>query len=149
MNDSDFKNMGHQVGNNRIATNGGQVTTGYKPDLTIKNQNNDVVFILESEQKTDRKAFLGDYIKAEKFSQEEDCNPMLIIVMRVFSNTTVQQIANHLEPYLLWFRNGFGNTAKINNILIMSYTEYESSAVANEVNGSQQFNSRGVLLTQT
>lgn len=139
--------MAHQVGSNRIATNGGQVTTGYKPDLTIQSQNNDVVFIVESEQETDRKAFLGDYIKAEKYSQENNYNPMLIIVMQVFPNTTVQQIASHLEPYLTWFNNGFGNAAKIKNILIMSDTEYQSSSVANQVIGSQQFISRGILLT--
>ena len=57
MNDSDFKNMGHQVGNNRIATNGEQVSTGYNPDLTISDKSDNVECIIESKQKTERKEF--------------------------------------------------------------------------------------------
>lgn len=148
MEDSEFKQMIHQVGNNTISSNGAQVSSGYKPDLTIQNNNGEIVFILESEQKTDRKAFLGDLIKAEKYAQEFNYSPMLIIVMQEFSNTTVSQISNHLQPYLTWISNGFGNNSKIKNILVMSDQEYIQSSSSAEIIGSQEFISRGEILKE-
>ena len=144
MKDSDFKQMKHQIGNNSIATNGTAISLGYKPDLTLKNGTGEIVFILESEQKTDRKAFIGDIIKAEKFAQESNCSPTLIIVMREFSNTTVKQIAAHLQSYLKWLFTGFGESLKIRNVLVISDKEYEQSRLAAEIIGSPGFLSRGV-----
>ena len=65
MKDSEFKGLGHLVGDLIISSRGTEVARGYKPDVTIVDRSGQVMFILECEQKTDRKAFLGGFIKAE------------------------------------------------------------------------------------
>lgn len=60
MKDAEFKALNHPVGNNIIVTRGTAVAAGYKPDITITDTNGQLRYILESEQKKDRKAFLGD-----------------------------------------------------------------------------------------
>ena len=58
MKDSEFKNLSHPIGVNKIDTRGKLCPNGYKPDVTVKDPDGRLVFIIESEQKTDRKAFL-------------------------------------------------------------------------------------------
>src|SRR3546814_19864403 len=78
-----------------IAARGREVAPGYKPDVTVRDASGALACILEAEQKTDRKAFLGDLIKAEMYAEQEGANPTLLIVMQPQPNTTTEQIANH------------------------------------------------------
>ena len=99
MKDSEFKALNHLIGHgNVIATRGQQVADGYKPDATVINAAGSIVYILESEQKTDRKAFLGDVLKAEYLSDRQNITPELIIVMRIFKNTTVNHCLLYTSP---------------------------------------------------
>ena len=75
---------------------------------------------MESESKTDRKAFLGDFIKAEKYSQELGINPTSIIVMTEKDNTTLAQVHAHLIPYVRWVRSLKG-VVSVPEILVISY----------------------------
>src|SRR5262245_31752813 len=104
MKDSDFKALPHRVGACRIVSRGTEVAKGYKPDLTVNDMNDQLAFILECEQKTDRKAFIGDVVKAEKYAEERGAHPVLVIVMKLEKNTTLDQIANHLKLYVTWLR---------------------------------------------
>jgi hypothetical protein len=147
MKDSEFKTLPHRVGINWIASRGAEVAEGYKPDLTVKNQNDDVVFVVESEQKTDRKAFLGDLVKAEKYAEDCCAHPVLVIVMQPFDNTTVQQIADHLAPYAAWLAQLKGGTLQLSEILVISDAEYQRSVQANEGLGSEQFRARATRVS--
>lgn len=146
MRDSDFKHLSHQVGQFRIATLGTEVTKGYKPDVTVTDSSGRVVFILESENKTDRKAFLGDLVKAEKFSQERGNSLFLIIVMSEMDNTTVDQIADHLKPYFEWLKDMGASRLGLRGCFVLSDEQYCRSVANAEILGSDPFLARCKLI---
>jgi hypothetical protein len=147
MKDADFKNLKHQIGTtNRIASTGESVATGYKPDITVKDSNGVLKFILESEQKTDRKAFLGDLLKAEMYSEQQNAAPVLIIVMQEQPNTTTKQIADHIKPYKQWLAQKFGGKLSLSAVYVLSDTQYEESINAKEILGAQAFNNRCLIV---
>lgn len=147
MKNSEFKNLQHCIGGHRVACLGKEVTKGYKPDLIVKDTNGQLVFIVECEQKTDRKAFLGDLVKAEKYAEECRDHPVLVIVMKAFNNTTVEQIAVHLAPYADWLARRNGGALCLSDILIVSDEDYKRSIQAGEVIGSVQFRGRAICVT--
>lgn len=146
MKDSDFKKLDHQLGKLRIASNGTAVTDGYKPDLTVSDSDGKVVYILESEQKTDRKAYLGDLLKAEKYAKTINANPCLIVVMKESKNTTLNNIANQFREYASWLHRSLINGLSISSIQIISDVQYKESVKACEEIGSEAFLSRVVCI---
>lgn len=143
MKDSDFKALNHPVGNGVVASAGTTVSTGYKPDITIRDVNGNLIYILESEQKTDRKAFLGDLLKAEMYSEQQDASPQLVIVMQPFGNTTTQQIADHIRPYAQWLAQKNGGNLNLSGIYVLSDAEYLAAIAAGELLESPAFMRRG------
>ena len=148
MKNSIFKACNHQVGKgNKIASRGGAVSKGYKPDITVKDaKGKKLLYILECEQKTDRKAFLGDLIKAEFHAEHKQQNPELIIVMQVFNNTTTQQIAAHLRPYIKWLKSKGCGKLSLSAVQVLSDKEYAQSISAGETLGSKAFKKRGHII---
>lgn len=146
MKDSEFKNLEHPIGDLIIASRGERVSPGYKPDVTVRDHTGRLRFILESEQKTDRKAFLGDLLKAEMFSEDQDANPELIIVMQTFRNTTTLQIAEHIRPYKQWLARKNGGAIKLSEIHVLSDSEYLDAIRAGEPLGSMPFKRRGHIV---
>jgi hypothetical protein len=145
--DADFKSLPHRLrGGERIATRGQEVLVGYKPDVTIRDERDRLTFILESEQKTDRKAFLGDLLKAEFCAEREGSNPALIIVMKRESNTTPEQIANHLRQYAQWLAAKQGGSLYLSRIQVVSDEDYAASISVGECISSPEFMKRGVAV---
>ena len=148
MKDSHFKKSKHIIPcGHKIATTGRSVQRdyGYKPDITIIDTENNVSFILESEQKTDRKAFLGDILKAAVYAKEKEISPDLIIVMQAFSNTTVKQIYDHLVPYVTWLSSNLDGL-HLSHIQVLSDDDYLASINACEELGSRGFRDRGFVI---
>lgn len=143
MKDSEFKSLPHRVGELKIDSCGSCVSVGYKPDVTIIDKNGRLVFILESEQKTDRKAFLGDVLKAEKYAEECRASPMLVIVMQPQPNTKVEKIADHIRPYVAWLKQRLNGGLNLSGVFVISDSEYQTSLNANELLGSEPFMKRG------
>jgi len=146
MKDNDFKKLDHVVGSSRVHTRGELVEDGYKPDLTVANTANEILYILECEYKTDRKAFLGDLIKAEKFSFYKKIHPTLVIVMTQFENTTVEQIAGNLRPYVKWLKERAGGQMSLKQILLIEDRKYLDSIRAGEELCSDKFINRCIVL---
>ena len=144
MKDATFQACKHQVGKgNKIASRGKAVSKGYKPDVTVEDAKGNLLYILECEQKTDRKAFLGDFIKAEFHAEHKKQHPELIIVMQEFNNTTTQQIAEHLRPYIEWLKSKKGGKLSLSAVQVLSDKEYEQSIKAGKTLGSAAFKKRG------
>lgn len=144
MKDSEFKGLNHPMAHGETVTSSGQtVSPGYKPDITISDQNGLLKYILESEQKADRKAFLGSLLKAEMYAESIPAWPELIIVMQVFSNATTKQIADHIRPYSQWLAMKNGGSLNLSSIQVVSDVEYEAAISAGETLGSAQFKCRG------
>ncbi|RQT56433.1 hypothetical protein DF043_23555 [Burkholderia cepacia] len=146
MQDGEFKTFNHPVGDLLIASRGTAVSTGYKPDVTVQDTDGKLRFILESEQKTDRKTFLGALIKAEMYAEQQDAHPGLVIVMQPASNTTTRQIANHLRPYKEWLTKIKGGSLSLAVVHVMSDVDYRLAAASGDVIGSAAFNLRGYIL---
>lgn len=143
MKDADFKSLAHPIGTNVIASSGSAVSQGYKPDVTVRDAAGILLFILEAEQKTDRKAFLGDLLKAEMYAEQEGASPELIIVMQTFNNTTTRQIADHLRPYKSWLSAKNGGALNLSAVQVLSDVEYQAAIGAGDLLGTAPFKSRG------
>ena len=160
MDDATFKDCEHQVGkgkdgkDNKIASKGTEVskeynpdvTVGYKPDVTVEDANGNLLYILECEQKTDRKAFLGTFIKAEYHAEHKKQKPELIIVMQECNNTTTEQIAAHLRLYIEWLKSKGGGQLSLSAVQVLSDEEYEQSISAEETLGCKAFKKRGHII---
>jgi len=141
--DAEFKELAHPVGVGKITSRGNNVSPGYKPDVTVCDASGRLVFILESEQKTDRKAFLGSLVKAEMFAEAQAATPELVIVMKSFQNTTTRQIADHLRPYKNWLAGMKGGALRLAAIQVLSEADYLEAIEAGDELGSAGFKSRG------
>jgi hypothetical protein len=146
MKDSQFKALAHRIGANVVASRGSAVSSGYKPDVTVSDTSGNLKFILESEQKTDRKAFLGALLKAEMYAEQQKARPELIIVMQVFKNTSTKQIAAHLRPYKDWLASKKGGVLNLSAIHVLSDDDYEAAIAAIEDIGSEPFKLRGYVV---
>jgi len=144
--DKEFKKLTHCTGSDHVATRGTEVAPGYMPDITVCDASGKLTFILESESKTDRKAFLGDLIKAEMYAEEKEADPVLIIVMRQFSNTTSKQIADHLLRYVKWLAKKQGGRLKLSGVQVLYDSEYQESNERGEPLASNAFKARGHTL---
>lgn len=143
MKDAAFKALNHPIGANVVGSTGSAVAPGYKPDVTVKDSQGAIRFILESEQKTDRKAFLGDLLKAEMYSEQQKATPELIVVMQQFGNTTTKQIADHIRPYKHWLAQKNGGALSLSAIHVLSDAEYLQAIAAGDLLGSKAFKIRG------
>lgn len=153
MNDQKFRSMEHRPPEGYVLhTRGDELSVGYKPDLSYSriSSHSSRWIIMEYERKTDRKAYLGDLVKAEKFATECCVFVDLVIVMAERKNTTVDQISNHLAPYLTWLHGyrgvfGFG----VDRLFVCSDKEYirHIRIFPQEVMMSDGFLGRGRLLS--
>lgn len=147
MKDKEFKDFDHIINSEHIiTTRGKRLKGGYSPDVSISNKNDNIIYILESERKSDRKAFIGTLIKAVYFCEQNNHTSTLIIIMRETSNqTTVKQISLHLKDYYTWIQNL--GASKLKEVLIMSDDAYKASNEAKEEIGSTKFLSRCIALS--
>lgn len=81
--------------------------------------NGESYIILESENSSSRKTFVGGMIKAAHFLQG-DKNGMLVFVIVPKPNTTAFVIAEHLKPYLQWI----SNTSNLKDVYIIDAKHY-------------------------
>lgn len=101
--DSLFKELSHSYQGYEEFSNGSGIMEGYKPDYVLKEGNRYV--ILESENNTNRKMFVGCLMKAAYFLRGENTG-FLVTVLHEHDNTTLEQIWKHLVPYFQWIKKG-------------------------------------------
>lgn len=100
--DKEFKALQHICKGFECHLSGQQLEKGYKPDFVLKNKNE--YLILESENCSSRKTFVGGLIKAAHFLQNEKKGVLFFIIVPK-PNTTADAIAKHLKPYLQWMQD--------------------------------------------
>jgi hypothetical protein len=146
--DSEFKNFNHNLAQgDTIASKGSNIDSSgnYRPDIAIKNLSDEIHLILESERKSERKAFLGALVHAAKYASDSNKLITLVFIMKETSNqTTVAQVSANIKPYYQWLHK-LGATS-LNRVLFISDVEYENSANANEVLLSPKFMARCTAL---
>ena len=99
--DYTFKHLPHKALGYAPWRKGGEIMPGYMPDYVLKNGNQYI--IMESENNTNRKMFVGCLMKAAYFLQKEKAG-CLVIVLHEFNNTKLNQIKDHLTPYFQWIK---------------------------------------------
>lgn len=148
MHDSDFKSFPHKLSQGDvIASRGTNIATvgNYRPDIAIRNSAGAIHLILESERKSERKAFIGALVHAAKYAEDSNAPITLVFVMKETGNqTTVAQVSANIRPYFQWL-HALGAT-QLNRVLFISDTEYDHSTNANEVLLSTQFTARCTVL---
>jgi len=146
--DSQFKNFAHIVApGDSVATNGKIIKNsgGYRPDISIKNSLGVIHLILESERKSERKAFIGAMVHAAKYADTLKTPITLVFIMKETGNqTTVAQVTTNIRPYFQWL-NSLG-AIYLNKVFLLSDVEYDNSTSAGEVLLSQPFLSRCTAL---
>lgn len=95
--DKTFKALQHIHKGYLKHLNGQVLEEGYKPDYVLKKRN--YYIILESENSSSRKTFVGGMIKAAHFLQGEKRGKLVFVIVPK-KNTTANSIAKHLKPYL-------------------------------------------------
>lgn len=115
--DKQFKSLKHSFKGFDLFLNGQSLEKGYKPDYVLKKQNEFI--ILESENSSSRKTFVGGLIKAAHFLIDQK-KGMLIFIIVPKKNTTADAIAKHLKPYLKWIRP---NT-NLRNVFVIEDCKY-------------------------
>jgi hypothetical protein len=146
--DKEFKNFQHKLADGDvIASQGKNIASvgNYRPDISIKNQSGAIHLILESERKSERKAFIGALVHAAKYAEDTNTPITLLFVMKETDNqTTVAQVSANIRPYFQWLST-LGAT-QLNSVLLISDTEYDESARVDEVLLSSQFMTRCTVL---
>lgn len=94
-----FKTLVHNCAGYKVLLKGESLEAGYRPDyVLVKNSN---YLILESENSSNRKTFVGGLIKAAHFLRGENEGALIFIIVPK-KNTTAKAIAKHLKRYLDW-----------------------------------------------
>lgn len=99
--DSIFKSLSHMHGKHKMFSNGQVLEPGYKPDFVMRDGNDYI--ILESENCSSRKTFVGGLIKAAHFLQGNRTGKLIFVIVHK-KNTSSKAIANHLIPYFQWIK---------------------------------------------
>jgi hypothetical protein len=125
MYDNSFKNLDHQLGSLELHTRGEELAKGYSPDLAATHEGY-VRLIMESEPRCDRKAVLGAYLKAEKYSRDAQISPTLVFVIREQNRTSVRQMADHLREFIGFWKDVHPQGG-VKEVLILSDIAYLKS----------------------
>lgn len=125
-----FKSLHHSYKGFNIHLNGQTLENGYKPDVVLKKGNQFI--IIESENSSSRKTFVGGMIKAAHFLQG-DKKGQLIFVMVPKKNTTASSLAKHLKPYLKWIK-GYTN---LKNVYFIESGSYFKNNEVLELDGNE------------
>ena len=93
-----FKRLLHQCDGYEIHLSGNSLEPGYKPDFVLKKEED--YLILESENASSRKTFVGGMIKAAHFLQGNRTGKLIFVIVAK-KNTSARAIANHLKKNTL------------------------------------------------
>lgn len=117
MKDIVFKSLPHAAHGFKTYSSGKPIADGYKPDFVMSKGNEFI--IMECDTGTSRKGYLGGLVKAAKFLTKKKTG-RLIYFIKEKDNTTVYQIANHLESYYEWIKD----ITNLNSVSIIAVDKY-------------------------
>lgn len=124
--DKKFKSLQHNLKEYSKYLCGQSLEPGYKPDYVLKNGNNYV--ILELENSSSRKTYVGGMIKAAHFLQKEK-KGILVFVIVPKKNTKASSIASHLKLYYNWIRE----KANLESVYVIEACDYYKEDVLLEL----------------
>ena len=142
--DSEFKSFDHKLAQGDvIASRGTNIASNgnYRPDIAVRNSSGAIHIILESERKSERKAFIGAMVHAAKYAADANSKITLVFVMKETGNqTTVAQVSANIRPYFRWLLTL--GAKQLHRVLLISDVGYDASANEGEEILSAQFSAR-------
>ena len=128
--DKIFKDLVHTCRGYKMHSNGSPVEAGYQPDYVLKKANDYI--ILECENSSSRKTFVGGLIKAAHFLRGDNTG-ILIFVLVKRKNVTATAIANHLTTYLNWIKD----KTNLREVYVIETTEYYQNDITLKIKSKQ------------
>lgn len=128
--DKIFKALLHSYKGYEKHFSGESLEEGYRPDYVLKKGNS--YLILESENATSRKTFVGGMMKAAHFLQGSKRGKLVFIIVPK-SNTTAVAIARHLKKYLSWIK-GISN---LRDVYVIEAVHYYTEEVLLPLDSSE------------
>lgn len=129
--DKIFKSLEHKCTGYQKFLKGESIEKGYKPDYVLKKENDYI--ILESENSSSRKTFVGGMVKAAHFLRNEKRGTLVFIIVPKV-NTKATSIAKHLEVYFNWLKN----ITNLERVIVIEANNYYTGTAVLEI-GSAEF----------
>lgn len=117
-----FRFLEHRLGDLEVHSRGEVIALGYSPDVVAKDRTG-ICLLMETECRFDRKAFIGTYAKAEKYSLEAGLSPILVCVVTEKRGCAAEQMAVHLGQFVSW-RKSIHPTGGVREVLVLSDDVY-------------------------
>lgn len=124
--DNLFKSLSHCCTGYEEFLNGQTIEAGYRPDYVL-NKGNDFI-ILESENSSSRKTFIGGLIKAAHYLQNQKTGILVFIIVPK-KNTTATSIARQLKTYFSWIRD----KTNLRNVYVIEANQYYDNSAVLEI----------------
>ncbi|MFX1708107.1 hypothetical protein PV783_29355 [Chitinophaga sp. CC14] len=127
-----FKSLAHSCEGYEKFLNGNTIEPGYKPDYVLR-KGTDFI-ILESENSSSRKTFVGGLIKAAHFLQGERTGILVFIIVPKV-NAKASTIASHLGTYFSWVKE----KTNLRSVLVIEAGHYYNESIVLKI-GDDEFN---------
>jgi hypothetical protein len=125
MKECGFRNLDHRLGAMKVHSRGEALAVGYRPDLTAT-QDGALRLIIENEPRTDLKAAIGCYQRAEKFCRDIKASPSLIIVMAQTGRIDFHLAADRLRDFAQFWK-GVNSPGGVREVLVLSDLVYSET----------------------
>ena len=136
--DKKFKELKHKCAGFNTFLTGESLEKGYKPDFVLKKGNEYI--ILESENSSSRKTYVGGMVKAAHFLINNKIGTLIFILVPR-KNTTAKAIASHLISYFTWIKN----LTNMEKVIIIESEKYYSDCNLLEI-GSNDFLKNSIII---
>ncbi len=120
-----FQSLEHRLDAMVIHSRGESLALGYAPDLTASLEG-DLRLIIENEPRSDLKAVIGCYQRAEKYCRDTGATPSLVIVTAGKGRIGVRVAADRLREYAQFWKS-VNPPGAVSEVLLLSDHDYSET----------------------
>lgn len=125
MKDSQFRILEHRIGPMEVFTRAEQLAPGYRPDFTARHEGQ-LRLIIENEPRTDLKAVIGSFQRAEKYCRDAGVSPSLVIVMAAKGRNGVRMATDHLREFATFWKS-VNAPGGVREVLVLTDRTYQET----------------------
>lgn len=125
MREIQFNSLEHRLGAMVVHSRGESLALGYSPDLTAS-LDGDLRLIIENEPRSDLKAVIGCYQRAEKYCRDTRATPSLIIITAGKGRIGVRVAADRLREYARFWKS-VNPPGAVSEVLLLTDREYSET----------------------
>ncbi len=125
MREIQFQSLEHRLGAMVVHSRGESLALGYTPDLTASLEG-DLRLIIENEPRSDLKAVIGCYQRAEKYCRDARATPSLVIITAGKGRIGVRVAADRLREYAQFWKS-VNPPGAVSEVLLLSDRDYSET----------------------